>query len=61
MGMQPFFLYGSLMDRELLALVGRAPDGLRIHDFVRRRALLTRRRQVAAVLNPSTWELCRAS
>jgi Gamma-glutamyl cyclotransferase, AIG2-like len=40
--MQP---YGSLMDRELLALViGRATDELRvkaatIHDFVRRRAL----------------------
>src|SRR5262245_6455403 len=45
MGMQPFFIYGSLMDRELLALViGRATDRLRmeaatIHDFVRRRVL----------------------
>jgi hypothetical protein len=43
--MQPFFIYGSLMDRELLALViGRAADGLRIeaatiHDFIRRRVL----------------------
>jgi hypothetical protein len=40
-----FFFYGSLMDRELLALViGRTGDELRmeaatIHDFVRRRAL----------------------
>ena len=40
-----FFFYGSLMDRELLALViGRATDELRmeaatIHDFVCRRAL----------------------
>ena len=40
-----FFFYGTLMDRELLALViGRATDELRmeaatIHDFVCRRAL----------------------
>jgi hypothetical protein len=43
--MRPLFIYGSLMDRELLALViGRATDGLRIevatiYDFIRRRAL----------------------
>jgi len=45
MAMQPFFFYGVLMDRELLALViGRATDGLGIevatvHDFIQRRAL----------------------
>src|SRR5262245_43733734 len=44
LGMQ-FFFYGTLMDRELLALViGRATDELRmeaatIHEFVCRRAL----------------------
>jgi hypothetical protein len=45
MAMQRFFLYGTLMDREVLALVtGWPTDGLRIEaatiqDFVRRRAL----------------------
>jgi hypothetical protein len=45
MAIEPFFLYGSLMDRELLSLViGRPTDELSIeaatvHGFVRRRAL----------------------
>ena len=45
MAIEPFFLYGSLMDPELLALViGRATDGLRfematVHGFLCRRAL----------------------